>query len=104
MINRFGGEPIRLAILAGICQAVLARIPNIRFFAFKIPTNSEFALTDQANDVRKVLPMPDQTITNINQAGVTGNIKAFTADAGYFSEGNKALRISDFLPLPLELA
>ena len=46
------------------------------------------AVTDQANDVRQVQPMLDQTIANINQAGVTDNIKAFTADAGYFSEAN----------------
>jgi hypothetical protein len=46
------------------------------------------AVTDQANDVRQVQPMLDQTIANINQAGVTENIKAFTADAGYFSEAN----------------
>ncbi len=45
-------------------------------------------VTDQANDVRQIQPMLDQTITNINQAGVTENIKAFTADAGYFSEAN----------------
>jgi len=45
-------------------------------------------VTDQANDVPQVQPMLDQTITNINQAGVTENIKAFTADAGYFSEAN----------------
>ncbi len=45
-------------------------------------------VTDQANDVRQLQPMLDQTINNINQAGVTENIKAFTADAGYFSETN----------------
>ena len=45
-------------------------------------------VADQANDVRQVQPMLDLTITNINQAGVTENIKAFTADAGYFSEAN----------------
>ena len=45
-------------------------------------------VTDQANDVRQVQPMLDQTITNINQVGVTENIKAFMADAGYFSEAN----------------
>lgn len=45
-------------------------------------------VTDQANDVRQVQPMLDQTIANINQAGVSENIKAFTADAGYFSEAN----------------
>lgn len=32
--------------------------------------------------------MLDQTIANINQAGGTENIKAFTADAGYFSKAN----------------
>ena len=45
-------------------------------------------VTDKANYVRQVPPMLDQTITNFNQAGVTENIKAFTADAGYFSEAN----------------
>ena len=45
-------------------------------------------VTDQANDVRQVQPMLDQTITNINQAGVTENIKAFTADAGCCGEAN----------------
>ena len=32
--------------------------------------------------------MMNQTITNLNEAGVTENIKALTADAGYFSEEN----------------
>ena len=45
-------------------------------------------VTDEANDVRQVQPMLDQTISNINHAGVTENINAFTADAGYFSEAN----------------
>ena len=45
-------------------------------------------VTDQANDVRQVEPMLDLTISNIDQAGVTENITAFTADAGYFSESN----------------
>jgi len=40
----------------------------------------------KANNVRQVEPMLDLTITNIDQAGVTENITAFTADAGYFSE------------------
>ncbi|HIE98193.1 MAG: IS1182 family transposase [Fuerstiella sp.] len=45
-------------------------------------------VTDQANDVRQTVPMMDQTIANLDDAGVTENIKAFTADAGYFSEDN----------------
>ena len=45
-------------------------------------------VTDQANDVRQTVPMMNQTITNLNEAGVTENIKALTADAGYFSEEN----------------
>ena len=45
-------------------------------------------VTDQANDVRQTVPMMNQTITNLNEAGVTENIKALTADAGYFSEDN----------------
>ena len=43
-------------------------------------------VTGQANDVRQVQAMLDQTIANINQAGVVKNIKAITADAGYCSE------------------
>lgn len=45
-------------------------------------------VTDQANDVRQVEPMLEQTIGNIDQAGVAENIGAFTADTGYFSEAN----------------
>ncbi len=45
-------------------------------------------VTDQANDVRQTVPMMDQTIANLDDAGVTENIKALTADAGYFSEDN----------------
>jgi transposase len=45
-------------------------------------------VTNQANDVRQAIPMMDQTIANLNRAGVTENIKSFTADAGYFSEEN----------------
>lgn len=45
-------------------------------------------VTDQANDVRQAIPMTEQTIANLDEAGVTENIKAFTADAGYFSEDN----------------
>ena len=45
-------------------------------------------VTGQANDVRQTVPMTDQAIGNLNEAGVTENIGAFTADAGYFSEEN----------------
>ena len=45
-------------------------------------------VTDQANDVRQTVPMTDQTIDNLDDAGVTENIGAFTADTGYFSEEN----------------
>lgn len=45
-------------------------------------------VTDQANDVRQAVPMTDQTIDNLDDAGVTENIGAFTADTGYFSEEN----------------
>ena len=45
-------------------------------------------VTDQANDVRQAIPMVDQTVENLDAAGVDENIKAFTADAGYFSEEN----------------
>ena len=45
-------------------------------------------VTNQANDVRQAVPMVEQTIANLDAAGVKENIKAFTADAGYFSEDN----------------
>ena len=45
-------------------------------------------VTDQANDVRQTVPMVNQTIDNLDAAGVTENVGAFTADAGYFSEEN----------------
>ena len=45
-------------------------------------------VTDQANDVRKTIPMVDQTIANLDAAGVEEKIKALTADAGYFSDDN----------------
>jgi hypothetical protein len=35
--------------------------------------------------VRQTVPMVEQTIANLDAAGVKENIKAFTADAGYFS-------------------
>ena len=45
-------------------------------------------VTTQANDVRQTVPMTDQAIDNLDEAGVTENIGAFTADTGYFSEEN----------------
>jgi len=45
-------------------------------------------VTDQANDVRQTVPMTDQMIVNLDDAGVTENIRAFSADTGYFSEEN----------------
>jgi transposase len=45
-------------------------------------------VTDHANDVRQTVPMTDQATSNLDDAGVTENIGAFTADTGYFSEDN----------------
>lgn len=45
-------------------------------------------VTDQANDSRQAQPMVDQTLANLDEVEVTDNVKAFTADAGYFSEDN----------------
>jgi transposase len=45
-------------------------------------------VTDQANDSRQVEPMVEQTIENLAEVGVSENIGALTADAGYFSEEN----------------
>ena len=45
-------------------------------------------VTDQANDVRQTIPMTQQAIANLDAAGVDENIRAFTADTGYFSEDN----------------
>ncbi|MEO2017282.1 MAG: IS1182 family transposase [Fuerstiella sp.] len=45
-------------------------------------------VTNQANDVRQAVPLVEQTISNLDATGITENIRAFTADAGYFSELN----------------
>ena len=45
-------------------------------------------VTDQANDVRQMVPMVDQTRANLNAAGVKAAIKAALGDAGYYSETN----------------
>ncbi len=45
-------------------------------------------VTDQSNDARQAQPMVEQMLANLDEVGVTDNVKAFTADAGYFSEDN----------------
>ena len=45
-------------------------------------------VTDETNDKRQVEPMVGQMRGNLVAAGVTGNVKEMTADAGYYSEGN----------------
>jgi transposase len=45
-------------------------------------------VTDQANDVRQMVPMVDQTRANLDAAGVKAAIKAALGDAGYYSETN----------------
>jgi len=48
-------------------------------------------VTNQANDVRQVAPLLDQTVANLDAVGVESNIGVFLADAGYFSEANVVL-------------
>jgi len=45
-------------------------------------------VTNQANDMRQVTPMLEQTQKNLQSAGVEEQPKEFLADAGYFSEEN----------------
>src|SRR5882757_403206 len=45
-------------------------------------------VTDQANDVRQLLPMVDQARANLEAAGIEDAIKAALGDAGYYSETN----------------
>jgi transposase len=45
-------------------------------------------VTNQANDVRQVVPMVDQTRANLDAAGVNAAIKTLVGDAGYYSETN----------------
>jgi transposase len=47
-------------------------------------------VTDQANDKRQVVPMMDQTRSNLDAAGVTQAIGAAVLDSGYYSEANTA--------------
>jgi transposase len=45
-------------------------------------------VTDQANDVRQMIPMVDQARANLDAAGVKDALKAALGDAGYYSEAN----------------
>jgi transposase len=45
-------------------------------------------VTDQANDVRQMVPMVVQARANLDAAGVTEAIKTALGDAGYYSETN----------------
>jgi transposase len=45
-------------------------------------------VTHQANDVRQMVPMVDQTRANLDAAGVKASIKVMLGDAGYYSETN----------------
>jgi transposase len=47
-------------------------------------------VTDQANDVRQVVPMVDQARANLDAAGVERAIGAAVLDSGYYSEANTA--------------
>jgi transposase len=47
-------------------------------------------VTDQTNDKRQVVPMMDQTRSNLDAAGVTQAIGAAVIDSGYYSEANTA--------------
>jgi transposase len=48
-------------------------------------------VTDQANDVRQLVPMADQARANLDAAGIDDAIKAALGDAGYYSETNAAV-------------
>ena len=45
-------------------------------------------VTNQANDVRQVEPMVEQLQSNVEAAELSGDVKDFLADAGYFSQSN----------------
>jgi transposase len=45
-------------------------------------------VTDQANDKRQAVPMVDQTLENLEAAGVEQPIGAAVIDSGYYSEAN----------------
>jgi len=45
-------------------------------------------VTDQANDVRQVVPMADQARANLDAAGLKGAIRAMLGDTGFYSETN----------------
>ena len=45
-------------------------------------------VTDQANDKRQAVPMVDQTLENLEAAGVEQPVGAAVIDSGYYSEAN----------------
>ena len=45
-------------------------------------------MTDQANDKRQAVPMVDQTLENLEAAGVEQPIGAAVIDSGFYSEAN----------------
>ena len=45
-------------------------------------------VTDQANDKRQAVPMVDQTLENLEAAGVEQAVGAAVMDSGYYSEAN----------------
>lgn len=45
-------------------------------------------VTDQANDKRQAIPMVDQTLENLDAAGIGQPIGAAVIDSGYYSEAN----------------
>ena len=45
-------------------------------------------VTNQANDVRQVEPLLEQLLSNVAAAKLTGQLKEFLADAGYYSDSN----------------
>jgi hypothetical protein len=47
-------------------------------------------VTKQANDVRRLEPMVDQTRANLEAAGIKDAIQSTLGDAGYYSETNAA--------------
>jgi transposase len=56
-------------------------------------------VTEQANDKRQAVPMMDQTLENLNAAGVDQPIGAAVMDSGYYSEANtKALEEREIDP------
>ncbi len=53
-----------------------------------LPQGDLVHVTDQANDVRRPVPMVDQARADLDAAGVDGAIQAALGDAGHHSEPN----------------